>query len=157
MKENSISRSSFLKSSTFAGAAGVVGTGCAASALTSCGGDTFKDKVDGLAGKLKSVKNIDYEGEPSQGRNAGTIQNHQYLLGGNLADGGGLSPPTGGPFVHDKGQYIPTGETFLHDGGRYYPTEETFPDDGGRFPPTGTPRKEKFRITNSIRISVIII
>ncbi|MDR3267788.1 MAG: Gfo/Idh/MocA family oxidoreductase [Tannerella sp.] len=35
-KENSISRRSFLKSSAFAGAAGVVGTGSAASVLTSC-------------------------------------------------------------------------------------------------------------------------
>ncbi|MDR2921405.1 MAG: Gfo/Idh/MocA family oxidoreductase [Tannerella sp.] len=127
-KENSISRRSFLKSSALAGAAGVVGTGGAASILTSCGGagseggnaqgggankplkeagsyyvpelpdmatdgkelkagiigcggrgsgaafnwlnaangvtitalgDTFKDRIDGLAGKLKAEKNID--------------------------------------------------------------------------------------------------
>ncbi|MDR2469277.1 MAG: Gfo/Idh/MocA family oxidoreductase [Tannerella sp.] len=124
MRKESISRRSFLKSSALAGAAGVVGTGSAASVLTSCGGgkcesaccsgkplkepgtyyvpdlvdfaadgkelkagiigcggrgsgaafnflaaanglkitalgDTFKDRVDDLADKLKKEKNID--------------------------------------------------------------------------------------------------
>ncbi|WP_080903013.1 Gfo/Idh/MocA family oxidoreductase [Parabacteroides sp. Marseille-P3160] len=120
-KENSISRRSFLKNSALVGAAGMIGTGGAASVLTSCGGgekggankplkepgsyyvpeltdvaidgqelkagvigcggrgsgaafnflnaakgvtivalgDTFQDKVDGLAKKLKDEKNID--------------------------------------------------------------------------------------------------
>ncbi|MDR0844157.1 MAG: Gfo/Idh/MocA family oxidoreductase, partial [Tannerella sp.] len=121
-KENSISRRSFLKSSALVGAAGVVGTGGAATVLTSCGGgnsscnankplkepgsyyvpdlvdfaadgkelkagiigcggrgsgaafnflaaangititalgDTFSDRVEDLAGKLKKDKNID--------------------------------------------------------------------------------------------------
>ena len=122
MKENSISRRSFLKSSAMAGALGAIGTGGAASVLTSCAGggeqssankplkepgtyyvpelpdlatdgkelkagvigcggrgsgaafdflnaangvtivalgDTFQEKVDGLADKLKADKNID--------------------------------------------------------------------------------------------------
>ena len=120
-KENSISRRSFLKSSAMAGALGAIGTGSAASVLTSCDGgskanalkplkepgtyyvpelpdlatdgqelkagvigcggrgsgaafnflnaangvtivalgDTFQERVDDLAGKLKSEKNID--------------------------------------------------------------------------------------------------
>ena len=120
-KENSISRRSFLKSSAMAGALGAIGTGSAASVLTSCDGgskanalkplkepgtyyvpelpdlatdgqelkagvigcggrgsgaafnflnaangvtivalgDTFQERVDELAGKLKSEKNID--------------------------------------------------------------------------------------------------
>ncbi|RHJ91088.1 Gfo/Idh/MocA family oxidoreductase [Parabacteroides bouchesdurhonensis] len=120
-KENSISRRSFLKSSAMAGALGAIGTGSAASVLTSCDGgkkanalkplkepgtyyipelpdlasdgkeikagvigcggrgsgatfnflnaangvtivalgDTFQDRVDGLADKLKKEKNID--------------------------------------------------------------------------------------------------
>lgn len=120
-KENSISRRSFLKSSAMAGALGAIGTGGAASVLTSCGGgekasaikplkepgsyyipelpdmatdgqelkagvigcggrgsgaafnflnaangvtivalgDTFQERVDDLAGKLKKDKNID--------------------------------------------------------------------------------------------------
>jgi hypothetical protein len=37
-KENSISRRSFLKSSAMAGALGAIGTGSAATVLTSCGG-----------------------------------------------------------------------------------------------------------------------
>ena len=37
-KENSISRRSFLKSSAMAGALGAIGTGSAASVLTSCDG-----------------------------------------------------------------------------------------------------------------------
>ena len=120
-KENSISRRSFLKSSAMAGALGAIGTGSAASVLTSCDGgskanalkplkepgtyyvpelpdlatdgqelkagvigcggrgsgaaenfleaangvtivalgDTFQERVDDLAGKLKKDKNID--------------------------------------------------------------------------------------------------
>ncbi|MDD3063059.1 MAG: Gfo/Idh/MocA family oxidoreductase [Massilibacteroides sp.] len=120
-KENSISRRSFLKSSAMAGALGAIGTGSAATVLTSCGGgektsavkplkdpgtyyipelvdfatdgqelkagvigcggrgsgatfnflnaangvtivalgDTFQERVDGLADKLKKEKNID--------------------------------------------------------------------------------------------------
>jgi predicted dehydrogenase len=47
-KENSISRRSFLRSSALAGAAGVVGTGSAASALTSCCGGGSSDAVKPL-------------------------------------------------------------------------------------------------------------
>lgn len=46
-KENSISRRSFLKSSALAGAAGVVGTGGAATMLTSCGGGTEGSSTQG--------------------------------------------------------------------------------------------------------------
>lgn len=42
-KENSISRRSFLKSSAMAGALGAIGTGGAATALTSCGGGASKE------------------------------------------------------------------------------------------------------------------
>ncbi len=49
-KENSISRRSFLKSSAMAGALGAIGTGSAASVLTSCGGGA------GKADALKPLK-----------------------------------------------------------------------------------------------------
>ncbi|MDR0845416.1 MAG: Gfo/Idh/MocA family oxidoreductase, partial [Tannerella sp.] len=45
-KENSISRRSFLKSSALVGAAGVVGTGGAATVLTSCGGGSAPSNVN---------------------------------------------------------------------------------------------------------------
>ena len=127
-KENSISRRSFLKSSAMAGALGAIGTGSAATVLTSCGGggekaavtkalkepgtyyipdlvdlaadgqelkagvigcggrgsgaafdflnaangvtivalgDTFKERVDGLADKLKADKGIDVPADKS--------------------------------------------------------------------------------------------
>lgn len=51
-KENNISRRSFLKSSALVGAAGVVGTGGAASMLTSCGGGSG----DAKAGAMKPLK-----------------------------------------------------------------------------------------------------
>jgi predicted dehydrogenase len=47
-KENSISRRSFLKSSAVAGAAGVVGTGSAASILTSCGSGSCNSGTEAL-------------------------------------------------------------------------------------------------------------
>lgn len=55
-KENSISRRSFLKSSALAGAAGVVGTGGAASMLTSCGGGSAEGGSAQGGGANKPLK-----------------------------------------------------------------------------------------------------
>ncbi|MDR0348427.1 MAG: Gfo/Idh/MocA family oxidoreductase [Tannerella sp.] len=54
-KENSISRRSFLKSSALVGAAGVVGTGGAASMLTSCGGGSLEGS-NAQSGAYKPLK-----------------------------------------------------------------------------------------------------